>query len=211
MPRLRLAVLALAAVLCVAPAPSQAQSIQLTPFAGGRFFGGLTDYTGTSVDVDDAFSFGGFVTLMQNPAIGFELGYSRQDTDLRYSRPFEGQERFDVKVVQWTFGVQRHLPRPGQAITPFGSGLIGLTHFSSSDSRQSETKFMLGASGGAKFLRPESLLGLRVEARGYFTFAGGGGAAIGCGIGGCGFGFSSDAFFQLDLLAGVILNFPRGR
>lgn len=211
MARHRLTLLALATVLCVVPAPGHAQSIQLTPFGGGRFFGGLTDYTGTSVDVDDAFSFGGFVTLMQGRELGYELGYSRQDTDLRFSRPFEGQERFDVKVDQWTFAVQRHFPRPGQALTPFGSGLIGLTHFSSADSDQSETKFMLGASGGAKFLRPESLLGLRLEARGYFSFVGGGGAGVGCGIGGCSFGFSSDAFFQLDLVAGIILNLPRGR
>lgn len=79
----------------------------------------------------------------------------------------------------------------------------------SSDGDESETKFMLGASGGAKFLRPQAPLGLRVEARGYFTFAGGGGAGIGCGPGGCSFGFSGNAFFQLDLVAGVILNFPR--
>lgn len=209
MSRLRSSLLALVAILCVAPTALEAQGFQVTPFGGGRFFGGLTDYTGASIDVNDSFSFGGFLTFMQSPAMGYELGYSRQDSDATLSRPFQGRERFDVKVDQWTFGVQRHFPRPGQALTPFGGGILGLTHMYSSDGDESETKFMLGASGGAKFLRPESLLGVRVEARGYFTFAGGGGAGIGCGIGGCSVGFSSDAFFQLDLVAGVILNFPR--
>lgn len=209
MSRFRSALLVLATMLCVAPTAVEAQAFQITPFAGGRFFGGLTDYTGTSIDVDDSFSFGGFLTFMQGQDIGYELGYSRQDSDLRLSRPFGGRERYDVKVDHWTFGVQRHFPRPGQAVTPFGGGLLGLTHMYSSDGNESETKFMLGASGGAKLLRPQAPLGLRVEARGYFTFAGGGGAGIGCGPGGCSFGFSGDAFFQLDLIAGVILNFPR--
>jgi hypothetical protein len=212
MSRIRFSLLALATALCLLSAPAQAQNIQLTPFAGGRFFGSLTDYTGTGIDVDDSWSYGGFLTFMQGPAMGYELGYSRQDSDVTLSRPFEGRSRYDVKVDQWTFGVQRHFPRPGQALTPFGGGLLGLTHMYSSDGDESETKFMLGASGGAKFLRPESLLGLRLEARGYFTFAGGGGAGIGCGFGGCSLGFSSQAFFQMDLIAGVILNFGgRGR
>lgn len=209
MSRLRSALLVAATAICIAPPAVEAQGFQITPFAGGRFFGGLTDYTGTSIDVDDAFSFGGFLTFMQGPAVGYELGYSRQDTEATLSQPFEGRRSFDVKVDQWTFGVQRHFPRPGQSVTPFGGGLLGLTHMYSSDGNESETKFMLGASGGAKLLRPESPLGLRLEARGYFTFAGGGGAGIGCGFGGCSLGFSSQAFFQLDLVAGVILNFPR--
>jgi hypothetical protein len=210
MSRLRSVFLVVATALCLAPTVVEAQGFQITPFAGGRFFGSLTDYTGTSIDVDDSWSYGGFLTFMQGQDIGYELGYSRQDTDLRLSRPFAGREVYDVKVDQWTFGVQRHFPRPGQALTPFGGGLLGLTHMYSSDGDESETKFMLGASGGGKLLKPDAPLGLRLEARGYFTFAGGGGAGVGCGTGGCSFGFSSQAFFQLDLVAGIILNFGRG-
>ncbi|HSM06572.1 MAG TPA: hypothetical protein VK858_18255, partial [Longimicrobiales bacterium] len=114
-------------------APVVAQNVQLTPFVGGRFFGGLTDYYGNSIDVDDAMSFGGFLTFMQTPAMGFEFGYSRQDTDATLSQPFQGRERVDVSVDQWTLGVQRHFPRPNQALTPFGGGLVGLTHLSAPD------------------------------------------------------------------------------
>ncbi len=197
-------VLALGAV-----APLCAQGLQLTPFVGYRVFGGLTDYYGNSIDVDDAMSFGGFVAFVQGPETSFEFGYSHQDSKAVLSRPFEGRERYDVKVDQWTLGVQRHFQRSGQALTPFGGGLVGLTRMYSDDSEDSVTKFMLGIAGGGKFLRPQSLLGLRAEARGYFTFAGGGGAGIGCGFGGCSVGFSSQAFFQLDLVAGIILNFGR--
>jgi hypothetical protein len=206
--RVRHAAVALFLAMGIA-APLCAQGLQLTPFVGYRFFGGLTDYYGNSIDVDDAMSFGGFVTFMQSPAMGFELGYSRQDSEAVLSRAFEGRQRYDVKVDQWTFGVQRHFPRPDQALTPFGGGMVGLTHMYSDDGDDSATKFMLGISGGGKFMRPQSLLGIRAEARGYFTFAGGGGAGIGCGIGGCSVGFSSDAFFQMDLVAGIILNFGR--
>ena len=197
--------LLLAVGLAVAATSVQAQSIQLTPVVGYRFFGSLQDWTGSKIDVADAMSWGGFVTFMPDRVTGYEFGFSRQDTDARLSVPFAGIESFDVKVDYWSLGGTRHFPRPGSSVVPFANGLLGMGRMSSSDGDDSLTKFMLGAGGGIKFLPPDAALGLRFEARGNFTFAGSGGASVGCGTGGCAFGFGGQAFFQLDLQAGIIL------
>jgi hypothetical protein len=201
----RKAILVIALLLLSAPAV-HAQQFQLTPVIGYRFFGSLTDWTGTNISVNDAMSFGGFATFMASPTTGFEFGYVRQDTDATLSRPFNGRERYDVKVDYWSLGSVRQIPRPGSNVTPFVSGFLGLSRMSSSDGDDSINKFLLGGGGGAKISPPSAPVGLRLEARGYFTLAGGGGASVGCGTGGCGFGFSGNAFFQLDLLAGLTIN-----
>jgi hypothetical protein len=201
----RNAILFIALLLLTAPAVS-AQQIQLTPVIGYRFFGSLTDWTGANISVNDAMSFGGFATYMATPTTGFEFGWMRQDSDATLSRPFNGREKFDVKVDNWTLGSVKQIPRAGSNITPYLNGFLGLTYVSSSDGDDSITKFMLGGGGGAKISPPSAPLGLRLGARAYFTFAGGGGATVGCGTGGCGVGLSSGAFFQLDLLAGLTIN-----
>jgi hypothetical protein len=200
----RKAILTLALLLSSVPA-LQAQQIELTPVVGYRFFGSLTDWTGANISVNDAMSFGGFATYMASPTTGFELGWVRQDSDATLSRPFNGRERYDVKVDYWSLGSVKQIPRPGSNLTPFLSGFLGLSRMTSSDGSDSVNKFLLGGGGGAKIAPPSAPIGLRLEARGYFTLAGGGGASVGCGIGGCGFGFGGDAFFQLDLLAGLTI------
>jgi hypothetical protein len=198
----------LVAALCLVTAPAvHAQEIRLTPFVGYRFFGSLTDYYGNNISSNDAMSFGGFVSFMSPAGTGIELGYSRQDTDVVISAPFLGRERYDVKIDHWSLAGVREVRRPNSSLTPFGTGFLGFSRMSSSDGDGSLSKFLLGLSGGALIAPPTSPVGLRLEARGYFTLAGGGGASVGCGTGGCGFGFGSEAFFQMDLLAGLSFRF----
>lgn len=201
----------MAVVLMVLPEAGSAQGLQLTPFIGYRLFGSLTDYTGTSVDVKDAMSYGGYATYIMQPGTGIEFGFSRQDTEARLSTPFQGVSTYDVKVNQWTLGGHREFAQRNQSVLPFLNGFLGLTHASSSDGDGSQTKFMLGGGGGVKLMNATRRVGLRLDARGYFTFAGGGGAAIGCGTGGCSVGFGSQALFQTDLTAGVVIGLGGGR
>ena len=187
------------------PGAAYAQGFQLTPFVGYRVFGSLTDYTGTTIEVNDAMSYGGFATFMPQPGLGIEFGFSRQDSEATLSAPFLGVDRFDVKVNQWSLGAHREITRPGSNVRPFAGGFLGVTHMSSSDGDGSATKFMLGGGLGIKVMSTTGRVGLRLDARGYFTFAGGGGASVGCGTGGCSFGFGSQAFFQMDLLGGLVI------
>jgi hypothetical protein len=182
-----------------------AQQVELTPFVGWRAFGELQDYTGATIEADDAMSFGGLLTFTPRPDIGVEFGFSRQDTDVLLSAPFLGIDRFDVKIDQWTLGGRRTLLRPNSNVLPFGSGFVGLSSMSSSDGDESVTKFMLGLGLGARIMAATRRFGVRLETRAYFAFAGDGGSSVGCGTGGCAFGYYGQAFFQMDFLGGITL------
>jgi len=177
--------------------------VELTPFVGWRAFGELTDYTGSHIEADDAMSFGGLLTFAPRPDYGVEFGFSRQDTRVLLSQPFLGVDRFDVNIDQWTLGGRRTLVRPGSNVLPFGSGFVGLSSMSSSDGDNSITKFMIGGGLGARLMAPSRRFGARLEARAYLTFAGGSSATVGCGTGGCAFGYAGQAFFQMDFMGGL--------
>jgi hypothetical protein len=190
-------------LLMVTATAAAAQGFRLTPFVGYRLFGSMTDFYGEEISVDDAMSYGFFATFMRSPLSGFEFGFSRQDSEATLSAPFQGRQTVDVKLNQWSLGAHRELPRPASAVAPFAGGYLGLSHLSSSDGDESVTRFMLGVGGGANVMPGAGRIGLRLEARTYITFAGSSGATVGCGTGGCGVGFGSQAFFQMDLLAGL--------
>jgi hypothetical protein len=46
-------------------------------------------------------------------------------------------------------------------------------------------------------------VGARLESRGYITLAGKGETYVGCGTGGCSFGFGATVFAQLELIAAL--------
>ena len=198
------------AQLCLA-IPAAAQQVEITPFVGWRAFGELQDYTGAQVDAEDAMSFGGMLTFTPRPDIGVEFGFSRQDTQVLLSAPFLGIDRFDVNIDQWTLGGRRTIIRPNSNVLPFGSGFLGLSSMSSSDGDESITKFMLGLGLGARVMNPTRRFGLRLETRAYFAFAGDGGASVGCGTGGCAFGYWGQSFFQMDFLGGITVGLGEQR
>jgi len=194
----------LTALLCLA-SPAAAQQLELTPFVGWRAFGELTDYYGSHIEADDAMSFGGLLTFAPTPDYGIEFGFSRQETHVVLSQPFLGLDRFDVNIDQWTLGGRRTIVRPGSNVLPFGTGFVGLSSMASSDGDDSITKFMIGGGLGTRLMAPSGRFGARLEARAYLTFAGGSSATVGCGTGGCGFGYAGQAFFQMDFMGGVTI------
>ena len=131
----------------------------------------------------------------------------RQDSDVSFTVPFGDRTEGDVKIDQWTLGAHRELPSWGSSTIPFGGAFVGLTRGTSSDGDGSSSRFTLGFQGGVNALPENRPLGLRFESRAYFTLAGQGGAGIGCGVGGCSYGFGSRAFVQVDFLVGIVFAF----
>lgn len=201
----RLVVPVLSALLLAAPSPSRAgDSYQLTPFLGLQFGGGVETLSdGTDFDVDPSVSYGlVFDKTLKNEETTFELVWNRQDT------------RIDVENQTGNFPLAIDYFHVGATYSPSGSGgfvvvTAGATYFDPGDGFDSATKFSVAAGGGIRKMFTERL-GLRVEGRGYLTFAGGSSSIYCSGGGGganCLFAWSGDVIAQAEIDLGLIVAF----
>jgi hypothetical protein len=88
----------------------------------------------------------------------------------------------------------------------FGVALLGATRLVPGlDDIDSELRFAAGLSLGAK-VRPAARVGLRFEARVFYTVVDSGGAVF-CTNGTCLFRFSGSGIWQGDVAAGLVLRF----
>jgi hypothetical protein len=195
-----------AAFLCLLPGALAAQPFELAPFGGYRFFGSLEDYSGATLESEDAPVFGGLVTYYLDASgedIGLEFGFSRQDSEVDLSVPFEGQQTFDVKIDHWSVGAHILAGSSQATVRPLAGAFLGATHMTSSDGPGSVTRVLTGGQLGARVRPAGSRVGARLESRGYITLAGKGETYVGCGTGGCSFGFGATVFAQLELIAAL--------
>jgi len=205
--------LPLALLTLAAPALARAQAIEVTPLVGFRF-GGSVETTGFQDDgqdarfeVDDSASFG--VHLGYRMGDGeVELLYARQNSRLQTSDLFAGVPVFDMALETWQLGGNYYFGEDDARVRPFVGIGLGLTRMLPEPSGLSdETRFSASFGAGAKLWLGRHV-GLRLEARGFFTvldsdsasFCGGGGT---CGI----YVGDSQVISQADLRAGVILRF----
>jgi hypothetical protein len=192
-------------LLLILPAGAAAQKVQLTPFVGYRVFGSYEGYYGGDYDVKDALAYGGILGFSPNPWTGVEFVYSHQGTDLEY-RPIGGSlETYQFNVDQWALNGYRNLGQSGSRVQPFLGAGAGLTSFYSDDIQGSEQRFTMNFDLGLKAWAPSERVALRLDARGYVTFAGNGGGGGGCGTGGCYMAVSGNVFFQGELTAGLTI------
>lgn len=201
----RSAIPVLLAACLLGPAPAAAQEISLTPFAGFRLGGSMTDYySGAEYDVSDDWTFGGIVDIGIPGGRAIELLYSHQGTQLTaeggYTPTFNA---VDLDVDLWQVGVMQDTPI-SPTVTGYGVGTLGATSFSLPD--DSSTRFSLGFGGGVKIF-PTKNVGLRLDGRGYITFVDSDAAYVGSGGGGLTVAFAGDALFQAEFLAGVTFRF----
>jgi hypothetical protein len=175
---LALAVLAL--TLAGAPgAFAQGRETMLTPTIGWQWGGTVnyTDpygfYTGGSIHVNAAMSYGGALTVGIRPGYWGEINYMYQGSELRV-RPSVGQ---DFKLCNLgTHYIQlsglRALRPPGEKATPFVIGGLGMTVYSPGSSSlsapygqlNSQYLFSVSLGGGAMVnLNPKT--SLRLQAR----------------------------------------------
>lgn len=189
-------------VCAVGPAPNA----ELTPMIGYRSGDAFEDPdTGESLDLDDGADQGAIFNLDYDANTQWEILYSRQDSELTLTQPFQGQNSIDVDIQYVSFGgIYLFHDKLHPGIKPFVGAGIGVTHMSP-DGLGSETKPVLSLVAGYKFFLTENF-GVRLEARGYAT-ALESDAAIFCGNGACIARVESEGFWQYEFNAGAILRF----
>lgn len=194
---------ALAAGLLVAAAPATAQEFELSPFAGLRGGGELTEAaTNRPVSLDGAASCGlAAAWKVAGEGRFVEAFWSRQSTE----GDLPGANRtveIDVDLIQ-VGGSYRWSGRTHRSIEPFVTVTVGTALISGPDGgREAVAAGSLGA-GFRWVLAPR--LAVRVDGRGYALFEVGE-VAIACG-GGCTAGFSSGGTTQAELTVALSVGF----
>jgi hypothetical protein len=151
---------------------------ELTMFGGYRYGGTLyadrTDLFGVDLDVESSANWGGSVGIpLGDSPMKLELMVNRQDTHLRAgSGLFEPNERIaDFDVTYFHGGVQIPFSH-SQSATPFFVISAGIANLDPQIIGVSaENRFSASAGLGVKVPFNRNV-GLRVEARGYFTSLG---------------------------------------
>ena len=202
MPRSVKMLTALAAALLLGATAAQAQSVQITPFVGYAFGGSVRDTVlDESRSFDAALDYGGSLSFPISQGWRFELLYSRQATKLSGDGL---SPSFDVTIERYLCGFQEEKGEGN--VRWFGTVWFGATRFVPGlGGFDSETKFGAGVGLGVKTF-PVKNVGLRFEARGFYTLVKGEGGAF-CANGTCLFAFSGTGLWQGDVSGGLILAF----
>jgi opacity protein-like surface antigen len=144
-------------------------SFEITPFIGYRF-GGDFEYgpNGETLEMDESQSFGVVLDYNIEPDKQVEFCFSRQDTSFTAESLLADKTEVDVMVDYYHIGGVYLIS--GEKLRPFVSGGIGVTHMSPEASGlSSETKASLAIGTGVKWYVLKNL-GLRLEAKGIYTF-----------------------------------------
>jgi len=177
-----------------------AQTTEVAAFVGIGFGGSLTSpATGGSIDIEVGPVYGGAISTPLSSTWRFEGVFSRQESRVAGDR---SGAHVHVAQERYLAGFQEEVPwGKGRA---FGTFLIGATR-SVPDGADDELWFTIGVGLGVK-TRLSARVGLRFEARGYYTPVTVGGATV-CGAGGCYFKYTGSGVFQGDVTAGVFFGF----
>lgn len=186
--------------------PSAAQSFEVTPFGGVRFGGEVVGLeTSVSADLDDAASYGLILGIpwKAEDRSRLELVWSWQPTAV--GPPAVGGEGFDLDIHYLHLGGMAPFATPSSRLEALLSGGLGVT-FMAPDLKGARSEVYFSLSLGAGLLyRLADRAGIRLEARGWYSFTEAGGGVF-C-AGGCVVAFSGSGFGQGEVTAGLQLSF----
>ena len=176
--------------------------IRITPFLGYRVGGEFEDVFGTTLELDEAQSYGLIFSKGAEDALEFSI--SVQPTTLSASGNVPSTELFDVDVYNYLLGGKKILNRESGG---FVSGMVGVTHFDPDKSGlSSETRFALGVGGGIDYPIANNL-SFRLEGRGIGTFLNSSGGIF-CGSNsGCALYADSSLLLQFEIISGLTFRF----
>ena len=202
MPRFVMMPAMLAVALLPGANQARAQSVQITPFVGYAFGGSVRDTVlDESRSFDAALAYGGTLNFAISESWRFELLYSRQETKISGNGL---SPSFDVTIERYLAGFQEEKGEGN--IRYFGTFWLGATRFVPGlAGYDAETRFGGGVGLGVKTF-PVKNVGLRFEARGFYTLVKSEGGAF-CANGECLFAFAGTGLWQGDVSAGLILAF----
>jgi hypothetical protein len=205
--KMKLAATVMACFLAACAASTvQAQEFELTPFAGFRFGGAFADLeTGDELDLDDGPAFGLILGIPWNPKhrSRLELVWSWQNATA--GGEVTGDPSFDLDVHYLHLSGMVPFATANDRLDALLSLGAGATFMLPGiDGAGSEVRFSASAAVGLLY-HASDRVGIRLEARGWFTFTETGGAVF-CS-GGCAVAFSGSGFGQGELTAGLQLAF----
>src|ERR1700752_3035433 len=158
-----------AAFVAGVPVLAVAQHVEVGPIGGYRVGGGFFErVTGQEVDLDGAPAVGVVVNVPLHDGLFVEALVSHQRANLTVPATLFGPEtRWRIDVDHWLGGGLQEFG-PGRRARPFLTGLLGLTRYAADG--DNEIRFTVSAGGGVK-LMPAPPVGIRLDGRGYMTFA----------------------------------------
>ncbi len=201
------------AILCFLAIPlagiahAQSRRVEISPFVGGQFGGGIQSSPGR-LEIEPGIVYGAIVDVRVRPDATIQMLYGRQDTTLE----FESSDLFFPSTVRAGLAVEYyHL---GGAVE-FGEGrlrpyfalTVGATRFNPKvEDVGSEWRFSIGSGLGVKtYLSPR--FGLRLEGRVWPTFLQTSGGFL-CSLpGACLVSVEADFLTQGSATAGFFVTF----
>jgi hypothetical protein len=202
------------ALLLAAPAAARSQTVEITPVAGYRFGGGFATASGTEpagesveLEVEDAASFGVHLGIRVARDAEIEVLYARQGTRLGTGGLFTGEPLFDLALETWQAGGNYLFGEEGSRLRPYIGAGLGITRLLPEPAGlRDETRFSASFAAGVKVWLGRNV-GLRFEARGFFTVLEDEGDVF-CGTRGeCLVGADDGDISQADFRAGLVLRF----
>jgi len=187
-----------------------AQGFEITPIGGYRFGNDFFEIlTRRPLDIDGAPAIGVVVDIPTSEDFQIEGLYSHQHaTALVPVLPAAPPVSWQFDVDHWQAGGLRLYDIGRPRVQPFLTGTLGLTRYASDT--QSEIRFTLGAGGGVK-LMPSRHIGVRLDGRGYMTFADADVSLFACSTlsanPGCLVAFNANLVWQAEFTAGVVFRF----
>lgn len=201
--------LAFLAVLLSQPmaiAADDEQRFEITPIGGYRFGGTFEiEASDASYEVQDSSSFGLILNLRDKEHTQWELLFSRQASDATLESGTGAQPRVDLDIhilqIGGTYQGQGDTVRPYVAVTIGGSRI---------ETDAESDSFFSGSIGVGLQIRPQSRLGIRLEARAYGTLTDSD-TDLFCRTGPdlniCAVRVEGDVLAQLETFAGVVFRF----
>jgi hypothetical protein len=183
---------------------SQAQSIEINPFAGYNFGDKFYIYGGNA-RIGDGFTYGGTLTLVAGEYNAIELTYMRTDMTVNAYSNYLGFDISDPSSSNYiVIGGSRLFPVTDKLI-PYAGANIGLGIFASrNDTYSSVEKLAVGLDAGLKLFLTDKV-GLRLQSNLYFPvtnvgaglwWSSGGGTSVGAS--------GSVPFVQFGFTGGLI-------
>jgi len=194
-----------ALLLLALPSLVSAGAGELTASIGARFGGSVDPDSGGNSTLDPALAYGLTYDIRLAPEKWIALLWSRQKAEVDLPGFLPGHDSFDLTVDYLQVGgVYR--PERGRKSNPFVMFSLGVTRVDP-DLPGFDSDIVPGGmiGGGTKITFGERL-GLRLDARGYFTLIQAEFSGV-CGGVGCKAHFSADGAFQFEGLVGVTYAF----
>jgi hypothetical protein len=200
-PERRTSILALVALMTMAPAATRAQHVEITPVAGFTLAGSVSDGQGNDIDLN-------------GPSAGVVLDVAIAEQwwlTVLFSRAWSedtvadaaGARRVTFTLDQYHVGVREELVYG--RVRPYGMATLGLTRYAAGTLDADPTNlFGLSLGLGVRFF-PVPWVGLRAEGRGMANFADGA-SALACG-GGCVLFIRSDVLWLGEATVGLTFAF----